>query len=110
MLPLFVEIKMKESNPKTITVSDEVMDNLENAFKKLRKQGMENEKNTKNEKYFVPFSNKQLKDVFGLTDRQILKIHNRGGYLQYSPTKQKWVARFKPNTPLTKKSKFAIRG
>lgn len=91
-------------------VDEKILDKIENIFKKIQKRGRENEKNTKNEKYFVPFSNKQLKDVFGLTDKQILKIHNRGGYLQYRPMQQKWVVRFKPNTPLTKKSKFAIRG
>ena len=38
---------------KTITVSDEVMDNLENAFKKLRKEGIENEK--KQDEYYIDY-------------------------------------------------------
>lgn len=55
MLPLFVEIKLKKSKIKTITVSDEVMDNLENAFKKLRKEGIENEKKMQNETLYIDF-------------------------------------------------------
>ena len=49
--------------PKTITVSDEVMDNLENAFKKLRKEGIENEKKMQNETLYI--------DYFG----EILTLH-----------------------------------
>lgn len=63
MLPLFVEIKLRKSKIKTITVSDEVMDNLENAFKKLRKQGRENEKKMQKETWYI--------DYFG----EILPLH-----------------------------------
>lgn len=38
---------------KTITVSDEVMDNLENAFKKLHNQAVENEK--KQDDYYIDY-------------------------------------------------------
>lgn len=41
--------------PKTITVSDEVMDNLENAFKKLRKQGRKNEKKMQKETLYINY-------------------------------------------------------
>lgn len=40
---------------KTITVSDEVMDNLENAFKKLRKEGIENEKKMQKETLYIDY-------------------------------------------------------
>lgn len=60
MLPLFVEIKLKKSKIKTITVSDEVMDNLENAFKKLRKEGIENEKKMQNETLYIDYFGEML--------------------------------------------------
>lgn len=60
MLPLFVEIKLKKSKIKTITVSDEVMDNLENAFKKLRKEGIENEKKMQNETWYIDYFGEML--------------------------------------------------
>lgn len=59
--------------PKTITVSDEVMDNLENAFKKLLKEGIKNEK--KNDNYYVVFPDSKLKSIFGLTDEEIEELH-----------------------------------
>lgn len=58
---------------RTITVSDEVMDNLENAFKKLRKQGIKNEK--KNDNYYIPFPDRKLKSIFGFTDEEIEELH-----------------------------------
>lgn len=58
---------------KTITVSDEVMDNLENAFKKLRKEGIKNEK--KNDNYYIPFPDSKLKSIFGFTDEEIEELH-----------------------------------
>lgn len=72
MLPLFVEIKLRKS--KTITVSDEVMDNLESAFKSLRKQGIKNEKRKDKEWYF-PIPDRKLKSIFGLTDEEIETLH-----------------------------------
>lgn len=74
MLPLFVEIKLRKSKIKTITVSDEVMDNLENAFKKLRKEGIKNEKR-KNKKWYFPIPDRKLKSIFGLTDEEIEELH-----------------------------------
>lgn len=74
MLSLFVEIKLKESNPKTITVSDEVMDSLESAFKRLREQGIKNEKR-KNKKWYFPIPNRKLKSIFGFTDEEIEELH-----------------------------------
>ena len=59
--------------PKTITVSDEVMDNLENAFKKLRKEGIKNEK--KKDNYYVVFPDSKLKSIFGFTDEEIETLH-----------------------------------
>jgi DNA replicative helicase MCM subunit Mcm2 (Cdc46/Mcm family) len=59
--------------PKTITVSDEVMDNLENAFKKLRKEGIKNEK--KKDDYYIPFPDSKLKSIFGFTDEEIEELH-----------------------------------
>lgn len=41
--------------PKTITVSDKVMDKFENAFKKLRKQGRENEKKMQKETWYINY-------------------------------------------------------
>lgn len=65
---------MKKKLPiKTITVSDEVMDNLENAFKKFKKEVRENEKK-KDDKWYIFFTDKQLKEIFGFTDEELKKM------------------------------------
>lgn len=72
---------------------EETFNKIENAFKSLRKQAKENEKN-KDKEYYVFFSNEQLKRIFGLTDEEIEKTKDKRGKLIYSPTKKRWFARF----------------
>ena len=45
------------------------MDKFESAFKKLKKQVRENEK--KKGKYYIFFTNEQLKNFFGFTDKEL---------------------------------------
>ena len=74
MLPLLLEIKLRKSKPKTITVSDEVTDNLESAFKSSREQGIRNEKR-KDKKWYFPIPDRKIKSIFGLTDEEIEELH-----------------------------------
>lgn len=49
------------------------MDKIESAFKKLRKQGRKNEKK-KDDKWYIFFTDKQLKEIFGFTDEELKKM------------------------------------
>lgn len=60
--------------PKTITVRDEVMDNIESAFKSLQEQGRRNEKR-KDKKWYFPIPDSKLKSIFGFTDEEIEELH-----------------------------------
>ena len=66
MLPLFVEIKLKESKEKTITIND-----IENAFKRFKKQAKKNDKGD----YYIFISDRKLKSIFGFTDEEIEELH-----------------------------------
>ena len=66
MLPLFVEIKLKESKEKIITIND-----IENAFKRFKKQAKKNDKGD----YYIFISDSKLKSIFGFTDEEIEELH-----------------------------------
>ena len=66
MLPLFVEIKLKESKEKTITIND-----IENVFKRFKKQAKKNDKGD----YYIFISDKKLKSIYGFTDEEIEELH-----------------------------------
>ena len=66
MLPLFVEIKLRKSKEKIVTIGD-----IENAFKRFKRQAKKNDKGD----YYIFISDKKLKSIFGFTDEEIEELH-----------------------------------
>lgn len=79
---------MKKS--KTVYVDDKKFDEIENAFKKLHNQAVENEK--KQDDYYICFTNEQLKNIFGLTDKEINEMtkNKESGTLVIDDKKSSW--------------------
>lgn len=61
-----MEIKLKESKEKTITIND-----IENVFKRFKKQAKKNDKGD----YYIFISDKKLKSIYGFTDEEIEELH-----------------------------------
>ena len=63
---------------KVIKVSKEVADTIDGIFDRLEKgKPVLESKETKDDKYYIYISDKQLKNIFGLTDEEIKDLHKK---------------------------------
>lgn len=68
--------KGTKNDVKFVEVDDETFDKLESAFNSLREQGRKNEQD-KDDKWYIHFTDKQLKELFDLTDEEIKNLHKK---------------------------------